>query len=68
MAGSSVNAALTPADVAGLVGYNPATIYRFVRTGRFPAPINADLPTRSWRWSPRIVADYIDGVWPEVAA
>jgi|GEM_PF-4584132 len=60
--------ALNPSDVANLVGYKRDTIYRLTRSGRFPAPIDADRPTRSWRWSPRIVDDYIDGTWTEAAA
>ena len=66
--GEAVRKALTAAELTDLVGYKAPTIYRLVRDGRFPAPIDADRPTRSWRWSPRIVEDYIDGVWTEVAA
>ena len=59
--------ALNADEVAQRVDYPKATVYRLTREGRFPAPIDATRPTRSWRWSPRLVQSYIDGEWSVAA-
>ncbi len=57
--------ALTADQVGAAIGgarpIKAATIRAWYRSGRFPAPIDPTLPVKSWRWSPRIVGDYIDG-------
>ena len=56
-----MTAALTAADVGKLLRYPAPRIRAMYRAGTFPAPIDPDLTPTQWRWSPRIVADYIDG-------
>lgn len=53
--------ALTAAAVGKLLGYRPERVRAMYRAGMFPAPIDPTLAAVSWRWSPRIVQDYIDG-------
>lgn len=36
-------------------------IYALYRAGRFPPPIDPELPPRSWRWSRRVVEQYAAG-------
>jgi hypothetical protein len=40
-----------------------AEIRTLYRSGRFPAPIDAELPVRRWRWSRRDVLAYGNGEW-----
>jgi hypothetical protein len=60
--------ALTAAQVAGRCGYcdgkgapKADTIRQLFRDGRFPAPIDAELPVRLWRWSSLAVDAYLAG-------
>lgn len=55
--------ALTAAQVAERVAYSPRTIRELVRAGKFPAPIDADLSVRRWRWSSVVVDAYRSGEW-----
>jgi len=36
-------------------------VYALYRAGRFPPPIDPELPSRSWRWSRRVVEQYAAG-------
>jgi hypothetical protein len=58
---------LTAAEVADLLGsaYTGDKVRRLYRAGRFPAPIDPTLHSRSWSWSRRVVELYAEG---EVAA
>lgn len=61
--------ALSANEVGELLGYKGHTIRSMYRSGRFHAPIDPTLPAVAWRWSPRVVAAYIDGqLADEVAA
>ena len=54
-------AALTASEVGKLLRYPAARVRSMYRAGTFPAPIDPTLSAVQWRWSPRVVADYIDG-------
>jgi hypothetical protein len=60
--------ALTAAQVAERCGYlddkgapKGRTIRQLFRDGRFPAPIDPELPVRLWRWSSIAVGAYLAG-------
>lgn len=36
-------------------------VYTLVAQGKLPNPIDPTLPKQQWRWSRRIVTDFIDG-------
>lgn len=55
--------ALTVQRVAERVTYTPRMVRQLAREGRFPAPIDASLPVRQWRWSSVAVAAYVEGRW-----
>ena len=57
---------LTAKQVAERLGYTARTVYAYAKTGRLPAPIDAELPIRMWRWSPAIVDRYEAGEWKPV--
>jgi hypothetical protein len=40
-------------------------VRRMYRSGQLPPPIDASLPAVQWRWSPKVVDDYIN---PQAAA
>ena len=47
---------------AAICGFRSgATIRMLYRNGSFPAPINPELNARLWRWSVRIIRDYVEG-------
>jgi hypothetical protein len=56
--------ALTASDFGAqlsLRGNEPGrTVRRMFRDGKLPGPIDATLPAQSWRWSPAVVAAYIN--------
>ena len=54
--------AVTAAVFADRLDYTLDTFWDLVNNGDLPGPINDRLAKRSWRWSPVIVADYINGV------
>lgn len=54
-------AALTAAEVGKLLRYPAARVRAMYRAGTFPAPIDPTLAAVAWRWSPRIIDDYING-------
>jgi hypothetical protein len=62
---ATIPAALTAQRVGEIVGgdrpYTAETIRNWYRAGKFPAPIDATLPVKSWRWSPRVIERYVDG-------
>lgn len=55
--------ALTANEVAALTGYTPRVVRELYRLGRFPAPIDATLHPKAWRWSPVAVDQYVAGEW-----
>ncbi|HWL44203.1 MAG TPA: hypothetical protein VNQ73_14775 [Ilumatobacter sp.] len=56
-------ALLTDAQVGELTGYRPELIRQLARQGKFPAPIDATLHPKLWRWSPVVLDRYIAGEW-----
>lgn len=60
--------ALTAAEVGERTGYTPKVVRELYRLGRFPAPIDATLHPKSWRWSPVILDAYVSGEWKPIAA
>jgi hypothetical protein len=61
---------LTARGVAAELGWlrrdgsgNADRIRALYRAGRFPPPIDPDLPTVSWMWSRRMVERYVEGEW-----
>ena len=53
--------ALTAAEVGKLLRYPAARVRAMYRAGNFPAPIDPTLGAAAWRWSPRIIDEYING-------
>ena len=53
--------ALTAAEVGKVLRYPAARVRAMYRAGTLPAPIDPTLPAVAWRWSPRIIDDYING-------
>lgn len=54
---------LTAAQLAERLGYSSETVFAYARTGRLPAPIDATLPARMWRWSVPVIESYEAGEW-----
>ena len=61
--------ALTAHDVGAVLAHRGGDLGRGVRrmyrAGQLPAPIDATLPAQSWRWSPAVIAAYVN---PKAAA
>lgn len=54
--------AVDAAGAAAICGFrSAATVRMLYRNGSFPAPIDPDLNARLWRWSVRVIRDYVEG-------
>ena len=50
---------LTAAEVGELLGYRAEVVRDLVRSGRLPAPIDASISARLWRWSRTSIELYV---------
>jgi hypothetical protein len=62
--------AIDAAEAGEIVGWrrrdgtgNGERVRLAYRDGRFPPPIDPDLPPRLWRWSTRMIEAYVNGEW-----
>ena len=52
----------TADELAEMLRYKSGAVIRMLyRNGSFPAPIDPELSPRLWRWSVRVVAEYVEG-------
>jgi hypothetical protein len=53
--------AYTAAEVGKLLRYPAPRVRAMYRAGTFPPPIDPTLSAVQWRWSPRVIEEYING-------